>query len=380
MPSSGVWKMMKVAVLAVRNFAISASSMTTSAMQPLGRQRTKPARPISALSIFKPRPEGSNTPSGATTRISRLLASAVFSTMTVRPTLARSSAVTLWIRAHCSDFAPGGVSQRICQSLNTDLTAPWAAARSFGATISAAASTSPTTQARPPSTRLSCPIMPIVQSLGSRWRACSRPGESPPPRHFIRSRWFMPVRSCQASGDGTDGFRQGRSEPLARGLNAASELNWGQAVYRRKLTIRRIAAAPELWFERPGFPPVPPHRKSCHARGKTPCPAGSRRSSCLRWAAQEGLVKAEFLVEGAHRTMLVLKRLIAFVVTGVTVIAGGGAAWAGYGQPSPWELGLQGSASSVMDDIVWFHGFLVWLIAAITLFVLALLAIIVFRF
>jgi cytochrome c oxidase subunit 2 len=78
--------------------------------------------------------------------------------------------------------------------------------------------------------------------------------------------------------------------------------------------------------------------------------------------------------------MLVLKRLIAFVVTGVTVIAGGGAAWAGYGQPSPWELGLQGSASSVMDDIVWFHGFLVWLIAAITIFVLALLAIIVFRF
>ncbi len=78
--------------------------------------------------------------------------------------------------------------------------------------------------------------------------------------------------------------------------------------------------------------------------------------------------------------MLVLKRLIAFVVTGVTVIAGGGAAWAGYGQPSPWELGLQGSASSVMDDIVWFHDFLLWLIAAITLFVLALLAIIVFRF
>ena len=78
--------------------------------------------------------------------------------------------------------------------------------------------------------------------------------------------------------------------------------------------------------------------------------------------------------------MLVLKRLIAFVVTGVTVIASGGAAWAGYGQPSPWELGLQGSASSVMDDIVWFHGFLVWLIAAITIFVLVLLAIIVFRF
>src|SRR5665213_1491813 len=78
--------------------------------------------------------------------------------------------------------------------------------------------------------------------------------------------------------------------------------------------------------------------------------------------------------------MLVLKRLIAFVVTGVTVIAGGSAAQAGLGQPSPWELGLQGSASSVMDDIVWFHDFLLWLIVAITVVVLARLAVVVFKF
>src|SRR5439155_1124947 len=32
--------------------------------------------------------------------------------------------------AHCSPWAPGGVSQRTCQSLWTDLTAPCAAARS----------------------------------------------------------------------------------------------------------------------------------------------------------------------------------------------------------------------------------------------------------
>ena len=78
--------------------------------------------------------------------------------------------------------------------------------------------------------------------------------------------------------------------------------------------------------------------------------------------------------------MLVLKRLIAFVVTGVTVIGAGGVAWAGLGQPSPWELGLQQSASPVMDDIVWFHNFLLWLIAAIAVFVLVLLAIVVLRF
>ncbi len=78
--------------------------------------------------------------------------------------------------------------------------------------------------------------------------------------------------------------------------------------------------------------------------------------------------------------MVVLKRLIAFVVTGVTVIASGGVALAGVGQPTPWEIGLQQPATSVMDDIVWFHDFLLWLIAAITLFVLILLGIIVFKF
>ncbi|HEX5211892.1 MAG TPA: cytochrome c oxidase subunit II [Pseudolabrys sp.] len=78
--------------------------------------------------------------------------------------------------------------------------------------------------------------------------------------------------------------------------------------------------------------------------------------------------------------MLVFKRLVAFVVTGVAFVAAGGVAWAGLGEPSPWQIGLQESATPVMDDIVWFHNFLLWLIAAIALFVLALLAIVVVRF
>ncbi len=78
--------------------------------------------------------------------------------------------------------------------------------------------------------------------------------------------------------------------------------------------------------------------------------------------------------------MLVLKRLIAVVVTGVAIIATGGVALAGLGQPSPWELGLQQSATPVMNDIAWFHDFLLWLTAAIALFVLVLLAIVVLRF
>jgi cytochrome c oxidase subunit 2 len=77
--------------------------------------------------------------------------------------------------------------------------------------------------------------------------------------------------------------------------------------------------------------------------------------------------------------MLVLKRLVAFIVTYVTVFAGG-AALAATGQPEPWQLGLQEGVTPVMDNIIWFHDFLLYVIAAITLFVLALLIIVVVKF
>lgn len=78
--------------------------------------------------------------------------------------------------------------------------------------------------------------------------------------------------------------------------------------------------------------------------------------------------------------MLVLKRLIAFVTTTVAVLAGGGLALAQTGQPHPWQLGLQQAATPVMEDVIWFHDFLLWIIAAITLFVLALLVIVMVKF
>jgi cytochrome c oxidase subunit II len=77
--------------------------------------------------------------------------------------------------------------------------------------------------------------------------------------------------------------------------------------------------------------------------------------------------------------MLVLKRLIAFVIASAIVFAGG-VALAASGQPEPWQLGLQEGATPVMDNIIWFHNFLLWLIVAITLFVLALLIIVVVKF
>jgi len=58
----------------------------------------------------------------------------------------------------------------------------------------------------------------------------------------------------------------------------------------------------------------------------------------------------------------------------------GGVALAGSGQPSPWQMGLQQSATPVMDDIVWFHNFLLYLIAAVSAFVLVLLLIVVVKF
>jgi heme/copper-type cytochrome/quinol oxidase subunit 2 len=70
--------------------------------------------------------------------------------------------------------------------------------------------------------------------------------------------------------------------------------------------------------------------------------------------------------------MLVLKRLIAFITTSVPVFVTA-AALAATGQPEPWQLGMQKGATPVMDDIIWFHDFLLWVISAITLFVLALL-------
>ena len=77
--------------------------------------------------------------------------------------------------------------------------------------------------------------------------------------------------------------------------------------------------------------------------------------------------------------MLVLKRLIAFTATSVVLLAAG-AALAATGQPEPWQLGMQPGATPVMDDIIWFHNLLLYLITAIALFVLALLLIVVVKF
>jgi cytochrome c oxidase subunit 2 len=78
--------------------------------------------------------------------------------------------------------------------------------------------------------------------------------------------------------------------------------------------------------------------------------------------------------------MLVFRRLTLLAVTYLVLLAGAGAAFAVPGGPSPWQLGLQQAASPVMDNIIAFHDFLLYIITAITAFVLVLLILIIVRF
>ncbi len=78
--------------------------------------------------------------------------------------------------------------------------------------------------------------------------------------------------------------------------------------------------------------------------------------------------------------MLAPKKLIGVAVACGALLALGGTGFAAMGQPSPWQFGLQQAASPVMEDIVWFHDFLLWLIVAITVFVLALLVYVAVKF
>jgi len=73
------------------------------------------------------------------------------------------------------------------------------------------------------------------------------------------------------------------------------------------------------------------------------------------------------------------RRLLGWAVAGTAFLAYG-TAFAELGQPAPWEYKLQGSVTEVMDYITWFHNWLFVLITIITLFVLALLVIVVIKF
>src|SRR4051812_30930488 len=76
------------------------------------------------------------------------------------------------------------------------------------------------------------------------------------------------------------------------------------------------------------------------------------------------------------------RRFLGLGFAGAAVALGGTASAAEevVGQPIPWGLDLQASASPVMDSILQFHNGLLVVITVITLFVLALLMICVVKF
>jgi cytochrome c oxidase subunit II len=76
-----------------------------------------------------------------------------------------------------------------------------------------------------------------------------------------------------------------------------------------------------------------------------------------------------------------VRALKIFAAVATVALMGCGAAWAGLGQPSPWQLGLQEAGTPVMQDIVWFHDdLLLVIITIIAAFVLALLIVVMVRF
>ena len=73
------------------------------------------------------------------------------------------------------------------------------------------------------------------------------------------------------------------------------------------------------------------------------------------------------------------RRLLGFAVAG-GVLAMSPVAWAELGQPAPWEYTMQRAATPVMENIIWFHNWLLAVITIITLFVLALLITVMVKF
>ena len=73
-----------------------------------------------------------------------------------------------------------------------------------------------------------------------------------------------------------------------------------------------------------------------------------------------------------HRALTVLA-----VLVGLTSSA---PAFAGTGQPSPWQFGFQGAATPVMEQITHFHTYVTIIITLVALFVLALMIYVMVRF
>ncbi|WP_286175773.1 cytochrome c oxidase subunit II [Labrenzia sp. CE80] len=76
----------------------------------------------------------------------------------------------------------------------------------------------------------------------------------------------------------------------------------------------------------------------------------------------------------------IFKRLINMVALATATVGGSAAVLAQEPGFEPWQLGFQAAATEVMDDIHWFNNMTLWIITIVTLFVLALLIIVMVKF
>jgi cytochrome c oxidase subunit 2 len=147
-----------------------------------------------------------------------------------------------------------------------------------------------------------------------------------------------------------------------------------------------------LWFGGTGIPLSRRSLPGTSRRGTKPAKAGGvtpwRFASKARFSLVANGRDQDHHQGVREQGMKALSRLAVIALSAgaasvgilVAIPASIGTAWAGLGQPTPWEMDLQDSASPVMADVAGFHFFLLWVIAVISAFVLALLLIVILRF
>lgn len=71
---------------------------------------------------------------------------------------------------------------------------------------------------------------------------------------------------------------------------------------------------------------------------------------------------------------------ITAVMAGIAAFFTSSAAWAIAGQPEDWQINFQDAVTPVMEDIISFDNYLLWIIAAVSVFVLILLILVAVKF
>ena len=71
---------------------------------------------------------------------------------------------------------------------------------------------------------------------------------------------------------------------------------------------------------------------------------------------------------------------ITAVMAGIAAFFTSSAAWAIAGQPEDWQINFQDAVTPVMEDIISFDNYLLWIITAVSIFVLILLILVMLKF